>query len=157
MCFHVMCCNLLARIKVLCRAGKLTNLLIRGKIIFFVYFCLQTSWEGTGNGAGLFLKAKINRRKGKTYNFGQGKFLLDIKEDFTMSTVKYWSILARGIVEFTSLEILKSQLSNILSNLTHWACFKQEYELDDLQRPFSFYIILLAWNCLKESEIGCCL
>lgn len=65
------------------------------------------------------MKAQINRRKGKTYNFGQGKFLLDIKEDFTMSTVKYWSILARGIVEFTSLEILKSQLSNILSNLTH--------------------------------------
>lgn len=51
-------------------------------------FCLllssATEWEGTGSGDGLFLKTHCHRRKGKNYIFEQGKFLLDIKKDFTM-------------------------------------------------------------------------
>lgn len=71
-----------------------------------------------------------------------------------MWTAKYWSSLPRGIVEFTSLEILKTQLSNVLSNLTLWACFKQEGGLDDLQRPFSFYIILWVYKLPERDKLA---
>jgi len=66
----------------------------------------------------LLSRACCSRTRGKGFKLKEGRFRLDIRNNFlTMRVVKHWHRLPREVVGAPSLETFKTRLDRALSNL----------------------------------------
>jgi len=60
----------------------------------------------------------MNRTRSNDLKLGEGRFKLDIRQNFfTMRVVRHWHRLPREVVDAPSLETFKARLDGALSNL----------------------------------------
>jgi len=70
------------------------------------------------DGEYIFSRVCCNRIRSNGFKLSEGRFRLDIRKKlFTVWVVKHWNSLPRGVVETSSLEMLKARLDGAVSNL----------------------------------------
>jgi len=68
-------------------------------------------------GEGLFKRAWSDRTRGNGFRLKEGRFRLDVRNNFTVRVVRHWSRLPREAVDAPSLAVFKARLDGALSNL----------------------------------------
>jgi len=91
----------------------------------------------------LFPELCRDRFKGNRQRLKHEGFLLNIRKHFfTLMVTEHWHRLTREILEYSSMEILKSCLDTILGNLLQVALLEKGFRPDDLQRSLPTLTIL---------------
>jgi len=91
---------------------------LRGHLIVVFYY-LKGAYRKDGDK--LFSRACSDRTGGNSFKLKEGRFRLDIRQNFfTMRVVKQWHRLPREVVDAPSLETFKVRLDKALSNLVQW-------------------------------------
>ena len=98
----------------------------------------------------LFMRVDSDRTRGNAFKLGQGRFRLDIRENFfTQRVVTHWNRLPNEVVDVPSLEALKARLDVALGSLVGWLAtlhIAGGLKLDDCCGPFRlmpFYDMIL--------------
>lgn len=74
-------------------------------------------------GIGLFSQVKRDRKQGNNLMLDQGRFRLEIRNNFSWKVFRHQKRLPMELVKLPSLEVFKGYVDEVLRGIIYWCTF----------------------------------